>query len=708
MLIRRATASVCALVAALPAFAQDIELDDVVVTGTDTKGYFGEPVALGTGTVAKTGDLIAETPRSVSVVTAEQMQQRGARSVEDALKYSPGVNAGQWGLDNRSDWSLVRGFSPTTLHDGLPSRFGFYNNTKPEPFLLNSVEVLRGPSSGLYGSGSVGGVINTTSKTAAQDTPNLVQLQYGSFNRAQLGVDFSGDGNEDGTLRYRFVGVLRDASTQVDYSQDDTVALAPSFTWRPSDDTELTVLANYQKTNGSPLIQFASIYGTLLPTPLGPNAGQYLDPSLFVGEPGFDMFNTEQASLTAMFKHRFNDVWSMNANARVLSSEGEYQHAWWAFDNFATGRYNPDGTVNRTFYRAENTLDTISADAYATAEYSLGALDMRSVVGASLSRAVYDSDIGYGAQVGPIGPYNPVYAGYPSITVTDTDGTSVDEWGIYNQNRAMLGDNLFVDFGVRFANIKTGVSNGSFGSVTPSAEDSAWTGNFALMYRFDNGLAPYLSWSQSFEQDSIGTDRLGNAFDPTRGEQYEVGLKYQPAGTNTLISAAAFDLTKSNILVTDPIDPTFQVQTGEAKSKGLELELFHSFGEVSVQAAYTFLDTQSTAADGSTLDYISQVPEQMASVWVNYTPSQANFLGLNIGLGARLVGDSKAPDGLGGAHVTPSYTLFDAAVSFERNDWLYALNINNLTDERVITTCEQQACYFGEGRNVMFSVSKTF
>ena len=154
-------------------------------------------------------------------------------------------------------------FCPSTLHDGLNARYGYYNDTKPEPFLLNSVEVLKGPASGLYGSGSVGGVVNTTSKTAAQDSDNLWQLSVGSNQRAQIAADVNGDLNASGTLRYRIVGVLRNADTPVDFSQDDSLALAPSITWRPNDDTELTLLANFQKSDGSPLLQFASLYGTL-------------------------------------------------------------------------------------------------------------------------------------------------------------------------------------------------------------------------------------------------------------------------------------------------------------------------------------------------------------------------------------------------------------------------------------------------------------
>ncbi|UWQ56158.1 TonB-dependent siderophore receptor [Leisingera caerulea] len=699
MILRRTAASACALLAAMPALAEVVELEQINVNQHSGEGFFGESISLETGAIAKTGDPIAETPRSVTIVTAQEIAARGAQNVEQALQYSAGIVGGQWGLDNRADWYLVRGFRASTLHDGLPARYGFYNDTKPEPFLLNSIEVLKGPASGLYGSGSVGGVVNTTSKTAAQDAENLLQLQVGSHDRKQVAADVSGDLNESGTLRYRFVGVLRDAETQVDHSQDDVLALAPSITWRPNEDTELTVLANYQENEGSPLIQFASIYGTLLPA-TGFGNGDFLPSSVFVGEPGFDRFDSEQRAITAMFKHRFNTVWSLNANARYLDAEALYQHAWWAFDNTGTGRYNPDGTINRTFYRAENRLKTWAIDAYATAEYAFGGFDMRTFAGVSYTRGHYDSDTGYGAQVGPIDPFNPVYAGYPSITVADTPGTSITEAGAYVQHRASYDDRLFIDLGLRYGDIETGASNGSFGATSIAAKDSEWTTNAAVMYRFGNGVAPYISYAESFRQDAIGTDVNGTPFEPTRGEQVEIGVKYQPLGTDTLLTAAVFDLTKSNLTVADPGNPGFQVQTGEATAKGLELEAYHRFGDLTVDAAYTYLDTED--AEG---DYIAQVPKNAASLWLNYAPREGQMQGWSFGAGVRYNGEAW---GGSSTYLTPSYTLYDAAVSYGQDNWLVSLNVRNLSDERYVTTCAGGACYFGDGRNVALTLSTKF
>ncbi|NNU82145.1 TonB-dependent siderophore receptor [Halovulum dunhuangense] len=686
MQLSRTAISFCALLAAVPTLAQDIQLDPITVEDASDEGFFGAPVALDTGSVMKSGDPILETPRSVGVVTAEEIQQRGAQDVEEVLAYSTGVAVGEYGLDNRSDWYLIRGFRPSTFHDGLQARYGFYNDTKPEPFLLDSVEILRGPASGLYGNGEVAGVVNTTSKTAAEDSPNVVQLQFGSFGRKQVGVDYGSDLTADGTLSYRVVGLLRDADAQVDYSRDDAFAIAPSITWRPTAATSLTVLANVQRNRTSPMIQFASVAGTRDPAP----NGRFLPDSLFVGEPGFDRFDADQDALTVLFEHRFNSVWSTNVNARYTQGTADYRHAWWAYDNFATNRYNPDGTINRTFYRAENEMESFNLDANATAEYRLGTLDMRTLTGIGYTRGEYDSDFGYGAETNPIDPFDPVYTGFPDIAVTDTPANTVEEWGAYVQNRASLDDRLHIDFGLRFGRIETGETSGTFRSAAISASDEAMTKNLAVLYRFDNGLAPYASYAESFRQEIVGSDAAGDPFEPTRGKQYELGVKYQPPGTNTLLTAAVFDLIKSNLTVADPANPGFQIQTGEAKVRGLEFDAVTRIGDFTLDAGYTVLDTENVSGER-----IETVPEDYGSIWVNYAPLGSEIEGWSVGLGARYSGAKW--DGAGNRS-TPSYMLYDASVGYTSERYDLRLNVRNLTDERHVTYCGGGACYFGEGR----------
>lgn len=681
------------------ATAQDvIELDPITVENDREAegGAFSASIPQTSGQITKTGTPLIETPRSVTVVNQEQITRRGATNVEQALQYSAGITAGQWGLDNRSDWSYIRGFEPTTYHDGLLSRYGFYNDTKPETFLLEDVSVLKGPASALYGNGSIGGIVNTRSKVAGTPSDDIVQLQFGSHDRAQIGLDTSGVLNESGSLSYRFVGLLRDSKTQVDYSRDDSIALAPSISWKPTDATELKVLLNYQNTETSPLLQFASQWGTLEPAP----NGQFLPDSLFVGEPGFDKYNSEQHSITVMLDHKLDNGWSLDASLRYLESSSTYQHAWWAFDNFANFRYNDDGTINRTFYRAENEMRSFVADAKARREYTLGGVEMTTLVGVSYLRGVYDSDTSYGTQVGSIDPFDPVYAGFNDITVTDTPANTIEEVGVYAQNRATFNGRLHLDTGLRFGRIETSEETATFSTDAVSASDSAWSSSAAVLYNFDNGLAPYASYSESFSQEVVGEDVDGNAFEPTRGTQYEVGLKYQPPGTNSLFSFAAFDLTNSNLAVTDPDNPGYQVQTGEASSRGLELEAKHIFGDLLIDAALTFQETENE--DGFS---IANVPDQFASLWLEYAPSAGTFKGWRVGGGVRYTGAKQ--DGTDTTE-TPSYTLYDAMLGYEGDAFDVTLSVRNLTDKSHVTFCGSGSCYIGEGRTAVLTLTSYF
>ena len=275
----------CAVLAAGAAGAQDIvELPTLTVEGDANRGFFGETFAQSAGSVMKADTPILDTPRSVSIVTQQQIEARGAQNVTQALQYTPGVMAGYGGNDNRGDWLYVRGFEPTQFLDGLQSYFGYYNNARPEVFLLDSVAVLKGPAGMLYGNGAVGGIVNASSKLPDPSAPNIVQLEFGTNDRFQSGIDVGGSLGSDGKLFYRLVGLGRSADGPVDYSNDAAAAFMPSLTWMPTDATQVTVLGFTQKNDTSPMIQFLSPYGTLLSAEAFAN-GDFLPADVFVGEP---------------------------------------------------------------------------------------------------------------------------------------------------------------------------------------------------------------------------------------------------------------------------------------------------------------------------------------------------------------------------------------------------------------------------------------
>ena len=444
----------CAGVAATAASAQEAEVDlptlTVEATGqAPSETFFGPTFDNSAASVMKTDTTILDTPRSVSVVTQEQIQARGARDLAQALQYTPGVFAGTGGNDNRGDWIKIRGFEPTIFLDGLQSYFGYYNNIRPEPFLLSDIAVLKGPSGMLYGNGAVGGIVNEISKLPDPDAPNIVQLQVGSNNLFQSGIDVGGELGPDGKFLYRLVGLGRTADGPVDYSNDDAAAFMPSLTWLPTENTTVTLLGYYQKNDTSPYIQFLSPYGTLWSAEQFAN-GDYLDPETFVGEPEFNYYNGTRKAVTLFADHRFDDVWAIGGSLRYTESKLDYAQLWWAYDNYETGRYNPDGTINREGEIAHNNSHALIGDVHATADFILGPTAHSAMFGVSYTDGRFNYDSAPATQAGPIDPFNPVYTGMGTISpIVDKPEYSLEQTSVYAQDRIEYG-NWRLDLGLRY------------------------------------------------------------------------------------------------------------------------------------------------------------------------------------------------------------------------------------------------------------------
>lgn len=691
----KTTVSVLALIACgATAQAQDIILlDDIIIDGSSI-GLYGENIAQSSATVTKTGTAILETPRSISVVTPQNIADTGAQDMEEAVSYAAGVVTGVFGSDPRSDWYKIRGFNPSTYHDGLQSRFDYYNVSKPEGYMVESVEILRGPASTLFGNSAVGGAVNSTSKVAGLGSSNQFQLQIGTDNRLQAGVDFSGTLDEEGKLEYRFIGMFRDSDGSLVGTRDDALSFSPSLVWKPTDQTKVTLLVNYQETQASPISQFAPIYGTLWEGPYG-----YLPDGFNIGEPE-DVLDVSQFSATAKVEHQLNDTWSFNASTRYMQSEGKYQHTFWYWSGLYG--YNDDGTVNRAFYHTEFETKSVTADVNLIADYNLGDVRMNSFIGASLTSAVYDTDWSYDlVSLNPVDPFDTVPTGYPDYTLYDADANVLNEYGIYIQNRATFGDQTFLDFGARYADISIGSNSATTGEYTETQANSDFTYNVALTHVFDNGLAAYVSYAESFNQEAIGTDAAGTFFDPTYGTQYEAGVKFQPVGSQSLFTLSYFDLTKSNILLTDPDNPGFQYQNGAARTAGFEASAQAEYGDLYFDASVSHLTRNENEAGYQ----ISAVSNDLATLWAGYRPSAGQLEGWKFGVGARYIGERS--DGTDTVFV-PSTTLFDAMVGYEYEGLDIALNVRNITDDNYIASCESYTCFIGEGRSMTLTLTKNF
>ncbi|KJS80904.1 MAG: ligand-gated channel protein [Pseudomonas sp. BICA1-14] len=640
----------------------------------------------------KTDTPIIETPQSISVITADRIRDQGSLTIQDSLRYVAGMRGEAYGLDSRGDFALIRGVAPTLFLDGLQQSVGFYTNSRTDPFTLERVEVIKGPSSMLYGQSSVGGLLNFVSKRPQAEQKSELQLQYGSFDRKQIAFDSTGPLDEDGTLLYRVVAIQRDSQTQVDHTKDNRLVFMPSLTWRPNEQFEWTLMANVQKDDSGTTSSFLPHRGTVLSAPYGEIGSER-----FVSEPGFDEYDTEQKALTSQMAWRVDDTWTLRQNLRWQKSKVSYQTMY----GWPPLLGADDRTVNRVYYVSKPEVTIWSADHQAEARFNTGALQHTTLVGIDYRHSVTDSKTARGAAT-PLDLYDPVYGTFdPSgITLSDVPQQRVAQQGLYVQDQIRL-DKWLATLGLRKDWADTRVEQGT------RQKDDAVTGRVGLTYLFDNGVAPYISYSESFTP-IIGLDSLTQqSYKPLEGEQWELGVKYQPVGSNTLLTAAVFDLREKNRQIAGAV-PGSNSQAGEARVKGLELEgLVEMNSNWDLISTYTYLDSEVVKGPSTQQGKrIASVPEHMASLWSQHRFSIAGISGFSAGAGVRYVGASwDGTDSL----KTPSTTLFDAMLGYAYQDWAFTLNATNLEDETYYTTCLSRGdCFTGNRRTVVATASYSF
>jgi iron complex outermembrane receptor protein len=654
---------------------------------------------------SKTDTLLIETPASISVVTHEQMVDQNAQTISQALRYTPGVVADQRGINEDSlEYLYSRGFQAETYLDGLrlpsPGQAGFNIATR-DAYLLDHIESIRGPASVLYGQSPPGGIINAVSKLPTTTPLHELFVEGGSHGRLRSGFDFGGPANADGSLAYRLTGVGLTTGTQTHGVRQEKIAVAPSITWTPDARTSLTLTASYQKDPNAGAFNYVPAVGTVLPGKV------HIPRSFNTGDPGFDRYTKEEASIGYAFEHRFNDVLEVKQNFRYLHNKQTIHHVGDGSNYDATGT-----ALERVAYNNFGTFNSVAIDNQAIATFDTGPLKHKVLVGFDFQNNQYDHHLYYGSKDDSNAPdlsiRNPMY--HQAIPTPDfLLGTSIEQRirqaGLYAQDQISIqkltlvgglrqdwADMHTVSYKTRDANDQT---------------DHALTGHAGVIYNFDTGLAPYVSYSTSFQPQSGSTD-TGKSLKPSKGEQYEVGIKYQPAQTRSFFTAAVFDLRQTNLTVANSLFPGSVTQTGEVRSRGLELE-GHAFLTDSLQliASYTYDDVKNTRATADILDKApAGIPKNMASLWLSYDLPGDIAPGLKLGAGGRFIASSYGDPK--NTFRVPAHTLADLSVQYDLGRTMpqfkgvaLSLNVSNLFDKTYVTCTDLTYCTYGQGRLVL-------
>ncbi|RKQ96857.1 iron complex outermembrane receptor protein [Kushneria sinocarnis] len=693
-----------------------------------TEGYTADSSTSAT----KTDTPLNETPQSVSVVTREQIEDQGSESVQQSLRYSPGVFAGGRGAGNsRYDFIRLRGFGGTSNLDNvyldglkLLGDAGAYNTPQIDPYFLERVDVFKGPSSVLYGQNQPGGMVSLTSKRPRFQPFHELQTEFGNNGQRAARFDFTGPLNDEQTIAYRLVGQADASDTMYHHSEQERYTLAPSVTFAPDEDTTLTLMAYLQHDPESGFYGFVPADGTI-----HDHNGRTISRHFFDGDPDYNRFDRYQRMFGYHFEHRFNDVFTARQNFRYLSMDIDYDQVYGR--NFAADDSN---MLERGVASSTESLKAYAVDNQLQADFDTGPVTHTVLVGLDYQHRRNTGNQQFGStddyadeygcpqgqtSCGSVSPINAFDPSYDDIQLAYGAGSSfihkVEQTGVYLQDQLALGG-----WRLNLSGREDWARATTESSTTDTSRDnqSHFSGRAGLLYAFDNGVSPYLSYSESFNP-STRADENGDILGPTEGNQYEAGVKYQPPGTRDQYTVSVYRLTQTDVpsAVDDPTyDGTYYESIGKVRTHGVELSAkTHLTEQFALMASYTYTDMEFAKTNDSTEDNTPpEAPRHMASAWGKYDFDSGSLNGLALGAGVRYVGSSWADDE--NTVQVPAYTLVDAMASYDLgrltpdlNGLNVRVNANNLLDKDYVASCTSlRNCFYGQERNVTATVSYRF
>ena len=674
-LCRALVLMVGSLALAGPEFAQ---------TGASTTAAAGVETLDAVRVVGSVGDLQSldfYAPNSSAVIDRASIEAMGARKLDQALQYQSGVLAEPFGADNKVEWFKIRGFDASTALDGTPTTPNGYFVWKPELFGVESVEVLKGPNSLIFGASDPGGIVNLVTKRPHKEESLLLQTEAGYRGRLGAAFDYNGIANEAGTAYYRIVAQAR----REDGLQRDTdmksLYVAPSATFELGERTTLTLLTGLQRERGVPTNGFLPAYGTIIDTPYGK-----IDRRMNAGEPDFDRLERTQLSAGWLFSHELTDEWTFKQNYRYTRLSLDQQNVF---------AYGSDG--NRELLRGYTYTDGVNRNHYIdnrlTGKLKLSEqIELLPVIGFDyLKSDTNGMNNGFGMAPN-LDMFNPVYGAPFDVDATPYD-LNTRQFGMYASTQLKVGEHLNFNAGIRHDRAK---SSGTINGGDAGYDVSHNSFNVGAIYISDYGVSPYVSYSESFKPVS-GVDGYGNTYLPYEARQIETGLKLEPTWLDGTITIAYFDVKEKNALISDSTN--IQTQAGKRYNKGMELQGDLNLTEnTALKLAYTYNHSRQDIAAGETIR-TPLIPKHQASLWLSHQFQLPSAGRLTVAAGARYTGSTVDERYYPGEQV-PAFTLLDMMARYEVNrNWALQLNARNLTDKTYVAACDFY-CYYGGGRTV--------
>lgn len=647
-------------------------------------------VAQNAASLLKSDAPLFETAQAVSVVTREQLDQKQATTLAEAINGIAGVVSGQRGRRGWDDFN-IRGQSANNqiFIDGL--RTSARSAVAVDLSGIDQVQVLKGPASVNFGQVAPGGLVNLVTKRPEAENFARTDLSYGSydFKQATFDLNYAPQNTEKGA--FRLSGRYADQDDPVDYVYFKNLYISPTYNFDLGEHADLSVIASYQhreyqRYQGAPLV------GTLLPSSLGK-----IDSSFFSGDPASDPYKADVYRAGWNFKYDFGNELVFRQNAAVQKTEmnGGFISLQAGGTETAVKRRLEVQDWDYTNYTIDQNLQKTFQFGQITHELLLGFDVMQEKRETLADRCNFAS----------INPFQPHYnqGCITALSLNSHSITELQDMGLYARNRIDLGDQWIINLSGRYDWAKSSSENVLKGTKTDPQDDQAFTGNASVMYLANQFVAPYISYATSFIPN-IGTDKNDALFEPEKGKQYEIGMKFQSADQQIQGALSWFDLRRQNILVNDPTDINYQITEGEQTTQGIEAEVNAALSDrwtSSVAYAYTY-DSKTTKSTELTAigERLENTPEHTYSLMTRYRPQ--GVLGWYVGAG--ITGASATE--LAGLNVElPAYTIYNADAGYDTEHWGAQLSIRNLFDKNYYSgVIDNRVVAFGNPRQVNFAV----
>lgn len=679
----------------VPGIAQAGDAQDAIqigVTGDTQNDYLVPDATVG----SRTDTPIRDLPFSVQVVPQQLLEDRQVQSVNDALRTAVGVTP-----DNSSQSAFegftIRGFSGRDIiRNGLRDDTNITNRIAIPN--IERIEVLRGPAGALFSQGGPGGTVNIVTKKPLPFSQYFVQGNIGNFETYAGSVDFTGPLNDSETLLYRFIAGASTTGTFIDFFDRRNYIIAPSLTWQINPDTRINFAGEYTISQ-QPNDRGLPAAGTVLP-----NINGQLPRNRFIGEPddNLDKNNRYSLRLGYTLEHQITPNWEFR-NAFRVSRVRSPQNSL-----FPSALLDDQRTLERgIFSTSDQVQDNYAIDTNVVGIFQTGSITHRLLFGFDYNYDYYAAS-SQEFLLEPIDIFNPVYGRAQRQFVAEypREPFITRTFGIYLQDQIDLLPQLKLLLGGRFDWVSQKIE---FADGSESFQgDNAFSPRVGLVYQPRDDHSLYASYSRSFLQ-SVGTTFDNSLFEPERGTQYEVGIKSDWLDDRLSTTLALYQITRSNVLTEDPANPNFSIQTGEQRSRGVELI---ATGEIlpgwNIVAGYAYTDAKiiedNTFEPGNRLN---NVPKNAASLWTSYELQTGTLQGLGFGLGIFYVGSLQGD--LDNSFQVPSYIRTDAAVFYNRDNFRVGLNFENLFDVGYFEAAEGPLrVFYGAPFTVRATVSWSF